>query len=145
MGQFNKKLLEDLALTVDPQNNNSMEVYGKLGKLGFDVDGLFDIYQFHNAVFKILMLRAVDAYSKKNLDSVDEKDRQVTVSLTMNLSSPVVHSDAQLVEHGVAASIDEAKGLREVIPVVDPLPGDDPQVSAILALINSGQIGLACQ
>ena len=144
MGQFNDNLLENLALTVDPQNNDSMEVYGKLGKLGFDVDGLFDVQQFHNAIFKILMLRAIDQYKSTGQGRQPEKNRHVTVNLTLNLRSPVVHSDQQLVEHGIVASPEEARNLREVIPVVDGMPGDSPAVQGILDLINSGQISLAC-
>ncbi len=144
MGQFNKKLLENLALTVDPKDNNSMEVYGKLGDLGFNVDGLFDIKQFYHAVFKILMLRAVDQYNAKDLDSVDEKNRSVQVTLTMNLSSPVVHSNEQLVEQGIVGDLEAASKLRDVEPVVQSAPGDSPSVLSIISLINSGSIGLAC-
>jgi len=146
MGQFNKQLLENLALTVDPKNDDSMEVYGKLGQLGFAVDGLFDIYQFHNAVFKLLMLRAVDGYEAKGLDAVAEGDRQVTVSLEMTLSSPIVHSNEELVEHGVVDSIEDAEKMRVegAIPVVNPLPGDGPGAAAIVSMINSGHFHLAC-
>lgn len=145
MGQFNDALLKDLALTVDPKNDDSMEVYGKLGFLHFDVDGLFDIQQFHNALFKIMMLRAQDQYVKTGQGDKPESDREVTVNLKMTLRSPVVHSDDQLVEHGVVATKEEAQKLRGTIPVIPSEPGDDPEILAILNLINSGQINLACQ
>ncbi len=144
MGQFNKELLESLALTVDPKNNDSMEVYGKLGKLGFDVDGLFDIYQFHNAVFKILMLRAEQAYKDTGQGKKPERDRSVTVNLTLTLSSPVVHSDEQLVEHGIVETLGDAQRLRGTTPVIGGDPGDPSSVTQILNLINSGEINLAC-
>lgn len=145
MGQFNDALIKDLALTVDPKNDDSMEVYGKLGFLHFDVDGLFDIYQFHNALFKVMMLRAHDQYVSTGQANKPEAERQVTVNMTMTLRSPVVHTDQELVEHGVVGSIDEAQKLRGTIPVIEPNAGDDPQVTAILNLINTGQINLACQ
>jgi hypothetical protein len=145
MCQFNDKLIKDLALTVDPKNDDSMEVYGKLGFLHFDVDGLFDINQFHNAIFKILMLRAHDQYVSTGQAKLPEADREVTVNLKMTLRSPVVHSDQQLVEHGVVGSAEEARNLRGTIPVIDGEIGDDPQVQHILDLINTGQINLACQ
>ncbi len=144
MGQFNDKLLKALEYTVDPQGNNSMEVYGKLGGLGFDVDGLFDIKQFHNAVFKILMLRARDAYKNIGQGKLPPRDRHVSVSITLDLRSPTFHSDEELVEHGVATDLEDARGLRDVIPVIPSLPGDDATIDEILELINSGQISLAC-
>ena len=145
MGQFNDALIKDLALTVDPKNDDSMEVYGKLGFLHFDVDGLFDIYQFHNALFKVMMLRAHDQYVSTGQAKKPEAERQVTVNLTMTLRSPVVHSDQELVEHGVVGSIEEAQKLRGTIPVIAGEAGDDDQIQAILNLINTGQINLACQ
>lgn len=144
MGQFNDQLLKSLEYTVDPQGNNSMEVYGRLGGLGFNVDGLFDIKQFHNAIFKILMLRARDAYKKTNQGSLPPRERHVSVSITLDLRSPAFHSDEELVEHGVATDLEDARNLRDVIPVIPGLPTDDATIDDILALINSGQISLAC-
>ena len=144
MGQFNDKLLEDLALTVDPKNDDSMEVYGKLGKLGFDVDGLEDIHVFRNALFKLFMLRAKAQYEAKNEGKVNPRDRNVTVSLTLNLRSPTFHSNEQLVEHGVATDLKDAQGLRDVIPVINGQPGDTTEIDNILDLINNGTITLAC-
>lgn len=144
MGQFNDTLLQDLALTVDPQNNDSMEVYGKLGKLGFDVDGLEDIHVFRNALFKLFMLRAKAQYEAKNENGLKPRDRNVTVSLTLNLRSPTFHSNQQLVEHGVASDLGDAQGLRDVIPVINGQPGDTTEIDNILDLVNNGTISLAC-
>jgi hypothetical protein len=144
MGQFNDTLLEDLALTVDPQNDDSMEVYGKLGKLGFNVDGLEDIHIFRNALFKLFMLRAKAQYEAKNEGKMNPRDRYVTVSLTLNLRSPTFHSDTQLVEHGTATDLEDARKLRDIIPVINGQPGDTAQIDHILDLINNGAITLAC-
>ncbi len=137
MAEFDTKLLKSLGETCDPHNNDSMEICGGLGKLGFDVDGLEDIYKFRNAVFKILMLRAIDNYRANEQGKQPEGNRKAVAELTINLRADTMHSHEELAERGVAMP-------EDVIPIINSLPADSQEVLDILALVANGTLSLAC-
>jgi len=137
MAEFDTKLLKSLGETCDPHNNDSMEICGGLARLKFDVQGLEDIYKFRNAVFKILMLRAIDNYRGTDQGKLPESDRRAVTTLTMNLRADTMHSHEELAERGVNMP-------EDVIPIIDSLPSDSAEVLAILDLIANGTLSLAC-
>jgi len=137
MAVFDTKLLKSLGETCDPHNNDSMEICGGLARLKFDVQGLEDIYKFRNALFKILMLRAIDNYKETDQGKQPEENRLAVATLTLNLRADTVHSHEELAERGVMMP-------EIIIPIVDGLPSDSSDVSDILALIANGTLSLAC-
>lgn len=139
MGDFNRQLLEALALTADPDDDNTMNPEADRTHLGFDDAALKRIDTFKNALFKTLMMRAANCYSLTNQDSIPEEDRQACTTFSVRLGSWSVHPEQprpSLLNTGV-------------IPVAGGSVYDDPAISAIVELFDeepdAGGFRLACK